>query len=259
MNVRQARILEILQASPALATLELARALNVSDETIRRDLRYLASAGAVEKFHGGVRLSQPLSEAPFTQRLRTRSEAKTRIAAACDVLIPDGATLFLDNSSSACFLARRLARRKGLTVITVSLQAASLLAEGGDGNRIIVPGGELRASDMTITGAAAIQFVARFSPAYFVMSVAAVSATRGCLDFDLFEAELKRALMPQAECVVMLADAAKFSIGGLVRSCGMDEVDVLISDAEPPSEVVAAMAPGARVVVANGDHVEAIA
>ncbi|MCK9258511.1 MAG: DeoR/GlpR family DNA-binding transcription regulator [Azoarcus sp.] len=253
MNIRQEKIVEILHGTPTLSILELARSLNVSDETIRRDLKRLADEGLIERFHGGARLSAENSEAPFKQRLRTRASSKHAIACASAELVAEDSTLFLDNSSTACFLARRLARRKGLTIITPSIQVARLLAEGGNGNRIIVPGGELRTSDMTMVGASAISFAAQFSPALFMLSVAALT-TGGCLDFDLYEAEYKRTLIPHAAQVVLLADASKFGGAGLVRTCSLDDIDVLVTDSQPPAELVQALAPGTRVIVADVNH-----
>ncbi|MBR0568492.1 DeoR/GlpR transcriptional regulator [Azoarcus sp. L1K30] len=253
MNIRQEKIVEILHGTSTLSILELARSLNVSDETIRRDLRRLADEGLIERFHGGARLSAENTEAPFKQRLRTRAPAKHAIACACAELIPEDCTMFLDNSSTACFLARQLARRKGLTIVTPSIQVARLLAERGNGNRIIIPGGELRTSDMTMVGASAISYAAQFSPALLVLSVAAVT-TAGCMDFDLYEAEFKRALIPHAAQVVLLADAGKFEGSGLVRTCGLDAIDILVTDAQPPETLAQAFAPRTRVIVAGVDH-----
>lgn len=250
MNLRQQRILETLAQTSALSTLDLARALQVSDQTIRRDLKPLAEEGVVEKFHGGVRLNTATVEPPFTQRLRTQAGAKQSIAAAFEATVADGATLFLDNSSTGCFVARLLARRSGLTIITMSLEAARILAEGGSSNRIILPAGELRTSDMTIVGRSAIDFAGRFAPDHFVMSVAALSETGDCMDFDLYESEFKSLLMPKAARVVLLVDAAKFATRGLVRSCGLNDIDLLVSDAAPPAWVARAMKPSASLIQA---------
>lgn len=250
LNARQQRILDCLAQAPARSTLDLARELQVSDQTIRRDLRTLAQDGAVEKFHGGVRLRADTSEPPFAQRLRTQAAAKDAIAQAFEPTVPDGATLFLDNSSTACFVARRLARRSGLTIVTLSLEAARILAEGGGENRVIVPGGELRASDMTLVGRSAIDFVARFAPDFFVMSVAAVTELGDCMDFDLYEAEFKALLMPRAAQVVLLADSSKFGASGLLRTCGLEAVDTLICDSPAPHWLRNALRPKAQLLEA---------
>ena len=79
-SLRQQQILTLLEERGKAAITYLAEQFDVSDETIRRDLKVLSTDGNVEKFHGGVRLSMPRSEAPFERRLREEIEAKTSIA-----------------------------------------------------------------------------------------------------------------------------------------------------------------------------------
>jgi len=86
-----------------------------------------------------------------------------------------------------------------------------------------------------------------------MLSVAALT-TGGCLDFDLYEAEYKRTLIPHAAQVVLLADASKFGSAGLVRTCSLDDIDVLVTDSQPPVELAQALAPRTRVIVANVNH-----
>lgn len=114
MNVRQKNLAAFLERSQTASVLELVEHFQVSDETIRRDLKVLADSQQIERFHGGVRFVGKEEEAPFAQRLRTRPQAKARLAALAAAQIPDGASLILDNSSSACFLARALAGKRGL-------------------------------------------------------------------------------------------------------------------------------------------------
>ncbi|MGU3495431.1 DeoR/GlpR family DNA-binding transcription regulator [Xanthobacteraceae bacterium A53D] len=237
-TLRQQQIIGWLRENQASTVLDLAEHFQVSDETIRRDLKTLAESGIVEKFHGGVRLNEMAWEAPFERRLLQQAGAKKRIAAAAAELIEDGTTILLDNSSSSCFLARELAaRRRGLTAITVSVEVASILSSAGPHHRIILPGGELRAEDRTLVGPSAIEFASRFTPSLFVMSVAAASAGRGCLDFDMFETEFKRAMIPLAERVMLLLDSSKYARQGLIHVCGWPAVNIFVSDAPPPEAI----------------------
>ncbi len=245
---RQQRLLALLGDGGKAAVVDLAARLDVSDETIRRDLRALAAEGLVEKFHGGVRRAASRTEAPFGRRLRTQTRAKTAIAAAAARQVRDGAVLLLDNSTSACFLARALLDRDAMTVLTISLEVAHVLTGPGSPHRVIVPGGELRASDRTFAGPGVIPFIERFAPSHFIASTAAASA-RGCQDVDLFEAEFKRAAIAIAGVAIMLLDASKFTRAGIVDVCDWSQVDVLVTDAEPP-EVVASQFNGALVVAA---------
>lgn len=229
---RQERILAHLGARGKAAIHFLAEEFGVSDETIRRDLKILSAEGLVEKFHGGVRLSTPRAEAPFARRLQENAAAKAAIAARTAAHIREGATLLLDNSSTACFLARELTRREPMTILTISLEIAQILNAEGAQHRVILPGGELRGADRTLTGAGTIAYLADFSPSCFVMSVAAGSP-RGAQDFDLFEVEFKRAMMARADETILMMDAGKFSRSGLIHVCDWSQLDVLVTDGAP--------------------------
>lgn len=254
LSARQERIVEILRSTPSTTTIELAVRLGVSGETVRRDLQVLADEGVVQKFHGGVSLHRDVQESPFQLRLRTNVGAKRRLAQQVSALLPDGASLVLDNSSTACFVAEALADRRGLTVATPSLEVARALANSGERHTVMLPGGTLRSSDMTLAGASALRFAAQLHPDYFVLSVAALSARGGCLDFDPFEVEFKQAVCPQAGTVIVVADASKFEAPGLITSLVWERVHVLVTDRAPQGNLAQAVS-GLRVVVAEPDPV----
>lgn len=231
-SLRQQQILTLLEERGKAAITYLAEQFDVSDETIRRDLKVLSTDGNVEKFHGGVRLSMPRSEPPFERRLREEIEAKTAIAMRAAEHIREGATILMDNSTTACFLARELVHRDQLTILTISLEIAQIFYASGNGHRVILPCGEVRGADRTIAGVGTVEYLSRFTPSYFVTSMVAGS-NKGCDDFDLFEAEFKRAMIPQADETIVLMDSSKFGKPGLIHVCDWSEVDVLVTDAPP--------------------------
>jgi len=251
LNIRQQSIAEWLQETHSASIQDLSEHFNVSDETIRRDLRQLAEQGLVEKFHGGVRINEASVEAPFQRRMRVMAEAKRQIGIAASSLIADEATVFLDNSSTACFLARQLNKRNNLTVITLSLEIANILSSSGQRNRVILPGGELRAEDQTLIGTDAIRFAAQFTPSMCFISVAAVNAEHGCMDFDLFESDFKRVVMPLAETVILLTDSSKFHKSGLIKVCDLSAFDMMVTDDDPPKDIADQMNHGVIVTAAD--------
>ncbi|AML53099.1 DeoR/GlpR family DNA-binding transcription regulator [Falsihalocynthiibacter arcticus] len=229
---RQEQILALLGARGKAAISYLADEFEVSDETIRRDLKALSEAGSVEKFHGGVRLPLPRAEASFDRRLSENSAAKAAIATRAAQHIREGATLLLDNSTTACFFAEELTRREPMTILTISLEIVQILNAGGGQHRVILPGGEVRCSDRTVTGAGTISYLSSFSPSYFIMSVVAGTAG-GCQDFDLFEVEFKRAMIACADETILMMDSSKFGKSGLIHVCDWSDVDVLVTDGAP--------------------------
>ena len=250
LSARQERIVEILRATPSITTAELAQRLTVSGETVRRDLQALADDGIVQKFHGGVSLHRDVQESPFQLRMRTNVSAKRRLARQVSALLPDGCSIVLDNSSTACFVAEALAERRGLTVATPSLEVARALAQSGERHTVMLPGGTLRSSDMTLAGANALRFATQLHPDFLIASVASLSARGGCLDFDPFEVEFKQAVQPHAGTVIVVADASKFEAAGLITSLPWPNVQVLVVDQALPEDLARATE-GVRVVVAE--------
>jgi DeoR/GlpR family transcriptional regulator of sugar metabolism len=133
--LRRAQILELIQRSGGVSVGELARAHDVSPITVHRDLEQLAREGLVERVHGGARAVRAADGAnqiatAWSQRVKQAGAAKAAIAARAAELIDNGCTVFLDASSSALALARRLMERppNELTLVTNS---PAIVYEGG--------------------------------------------------------------------------------------------------------------------------------
>jgi len=207
-------------------------------------------------FDGGVTPApRTVQELPrFLLRLRTNVGVKRRLAQLVSKLLPDGASIVLDNSSTACFVADALAERRGLTVATPSLEVARALARSGDRHTVMMPGGTLRSSDMTLASASALRFATQLHPDYMVVSVAALSARGGCLDFDPFEVDFKQAVCMHAGTVIVVADSSKFEAPGLITSLPWADVQVLVTDCALPADLAHACA-GIRLVIAEATEV----
>jgi DeoR family glycerol-3-phosphate regulon repressor len=249
LSVRQLEILRLVRAQGRMSVAALAARLEVSEETVRRDLRPLAADGLVLKTHGAVVLPDPLTEPPLKRRMLENVEAKARIARAAAAEIEDGDSVMLDTGSTTIFVARELSARRGLTTITNSTEAARILA-AAESARVFLAGGELRADDGAIFGPQALALVAQFVARTAILSIGGVDATHGFTDFDVREAEFSQALMERVERVIVVADHSKFHRRGFARVCGFDRIDMLITDAPPPPDMAAKLAEGrVRVTV----------
>ena len=230
-SARQAKIMKTLDFEGACSVTELARQLAVSDETIRRDVKAMANRGLVERVHGGVTLPQLLREPAFRKRLDQNAEAKMRIAQRVAALVRNGDSLMLDTGSTTAYVARALADHRDLLVVTNCTDIARRLAGR---NRVYLAGGELRADDGAVFGAAAIGFVEQFRVRYGVLSIGAIDAPDGLMDYYLQEAEFSRAVIARADQTLVVADHSKFGIRAPVRVCSIGEVACLITDRPPP-------------------------
>ncbi len=233
---REMEILEELKILGSCRIQDLARRLDVSEETIRRNVRSLAEQGIVRKVHGGVYLAEAVQEPTFSQRMNVNPDAKRRVAAAVAARIRNGDSLILDIGSTTAFVARALRNHHDLFVVTNSIAVAQSLATRNN-NRVFMAGGELRPHDAGAFGREAINFVRQFNVQHAILSAAAIDATTGFMLFDMQEAEFSREIMRRSNHVLVAADSSKF--GGLapIRIAPPEDVDLLITDAAPPADL----------------------
>ncbi|MGB7270427.1 MAG: DeoR/GlpR family DNA-binding transcription regulator [Albidovulum sp.] len=247
---RQDEIMKLLETRGSIAIAELAVAMDVSLETVRRDVKPLQAAGALIRMHGAVALAGQTGEAPFQKRMGEGAEAKRAIARSLAATIRDGDAVMLDTGTTTSYLARALMGHRRLVVVTNSSDIARTLATV-NGNRVYMAGGELRPDNGAAFGPSALEFIARFFVAHSVISAGAVDAS-GVMDFDLDEAEFARAVLSRGERRVVVTDHSKFGRRGLISVCGFDGVTDLITDAAPSSAISEALqAAGTKLTVAG--------
>lgn len=248
-TVRQTAIMSEIASTGSCTVADLARRLHVSGETIRRDIKRLASQGLLRKVHGGATLPGPLHEDSFEQRMTQNAAAKQTIGRAAAAHIADGETLSFDTGTTTACVARALIGRRGLTVVTNSLDIARAMAGT---SRVFMAGGELHAELGAGLGPAAVEFVSQFRVRTAFLSVGAIDAEDGLTDFDMAEARFSRALIEAAERVVVVADHSKFGKRALVRACELDAIDMLITDAPPPPDLAGKLDEAGVVVEVAG-------
>ena len=228
---REVELLETLRSLGGSArNAALAEAMGVSEETVRRTVKALAKAELVQRVHGGVYLSNGDGFGPVKSRMSRNASQKARIGAATAALIPDGASVFLDVGSTTAYVAERLRDHRGLTVVTNALTIAQTLA-GRGGGRVFLAGGELREVELGSFGAAALEFIARFSIDFAVLSVDGIDMRDGYLMSGSAEAEMSRAVASHARRVIVVADNSKFSQSAPLVAFPAERPDILVTDA----------------------------
>ena len=211
---------------------EMAEQLNVSRETIRRDLKELELEGQLRCTYGGAIRAQSEGDQPVSRRLKVNARQKATIARYAARLVRDDTTIFVDAGTTTLALARHLVNRDRVRVFTNSLDIAQLLA-GGSVAEVCVVGGRVRPDYRAMLGALTIEAVERhvFDAAF--ISVAAVDYTHGFMDYGQDEASLRRVLARHANEIVMMADSAKFGCTASVRTLELRQVHRLVTDAAP--------------------------
>jgi DeoR family glycerol-3-phosphate regulon repressor len=227
----------------------LARELAVSDETIRRHVRPLVAEGLLRKTHGEVVLAAGGVEPPFHRRLQHQAAAKRAIARAVADRVDDGQTVMLDTGSTTAYVAQALAARHELTVITNGVEIARALV-GRNGHRVYLAGGELTAELAAAVGAEALAFLEPFRADLAILSIAAIDAAEGLMNFELAEARIARAMIDRASRTVVAADGSKFGLRAAVRVAPLSAVGLLVTDRAPPPPFAAQLAEARVEVVA---------
>lgn len=230
---RRALVLEQIQRSGGAAISELSERLGISQSTIRRDLDYLTQQGYLERTHGGalVRTAVRSTFEPDSEiATHVARIAKVAIGAAAARAIKPRQSVLFDSSSTVLEAARALAaRRIPFTAVTNDLAIATALASNVDVN-LIVAGGTLRPRSMTLIGEPGAIFLAGLH--VDVALLGAHSLAGGALSETSTEvAATKRLIARGAERRIVLADHSKFASPAFCRVIGLEEIDLLITDA----------------------------
>ncbi len=239
-NQRQQEIISALRrAGGSLRIQALAAELEVSEETVRRNLKSLAKTGIIDKVHGGARLSDHPDEGDFKHRLALRPDAKQKIARQAASLIPNGSSLFLDIGSTTSFIADALRDHEELLVVTNSISVAYKLATRNN-NRVFMAGGELRSEDGGVFSTQAREFAGNFKTDFSILSAAGITSESGFMLFDLHEAEYSRTIISNSKTRIMAADSSKFGRSAPITACDPSLIDILVCDEPAPEDIVTA-------------------
>ena len=234
---RHADILRIVREDGTTAITSLAKRLAVSAESIRRDVKPLTETGALVRVHGAVALPHHLFEAPFDRRMRENADAKRTLARFMAAKIEDGDTLMLDTGTTTSILARELLSKTSLTVITNSSDIARTLSTV-NGNTVFMAGGELRGDNGAAFGPTAIDFIGKFRVRHAIISIGAIDAQTGPMDYDLGEAQFAKAVLAPGERATIITDHSKLGRSGLVKVCDFGDFDCLITDKCPEDGIL---------------------
>lgn len=240
-KARQAGIADVIGQEGQMSVEALADRFGVSAETIRRDLAQLAEGGLVQKVHGGAKRLRLLSEGSFQERMTENAAAKRIIAEKLVQLVEPGDTLFIDTGSTTLIAAEALAGVGGLTVITNSLRIAQVLGAAPAGNRVFLLGGSFNAANDQTVGPVALAQIAAFQADRALLTVAGFDADAGATDADFDESQLARAMIENAEQLVLLVDGSKFGRKAAFRVCPARRVDLLVTDRDPDPAFQAAL------------------
>lgn len=224
---------------------DLAENFGVSEMTVRRDLGALARDGKLERVHGGAMESEP----GFSQIEVERFDIKDRLGAAAAARVEDGQTVMIDIGTSTLQLARHLHGRR-ITVVTTNLAVVEELLPDPDID-LVLPGGIVRRNYRSLVGVLAEDSLRQLKSDIAFLGTSGVDMEMGVWDTTMVEVPIKRLMIAGADEVVLIADIAKFSMTGMVRICGPESIDHIVTDAPLPAACRSAVdAAGIEVTIA---------
>ncbi len=228
---RHGEILTRLRSAGRVGVAEVAAVLQVSDETIRRDLKQLEEQGLLRRIHGGAVPQRLDRDRPLTERGRIAPREKARVAALAERLVQDGLSVFIDTGTSTLALARQIKGRQ-LAVTTNSIDVALTLADGPA--TVAMTPGTVRAKDHALVGYETVAYAQRYFFDVAFMGISACDIDHGWMDYEEHESVLRRALKKQARRTVILADSGKFGRQANINTFALDAPLTLVTDRPPP-------------------------
>lgn len=212
---------------------ELSDRFGVSTVTVRSDLDLLEAEGGLQRVRGGaVRRARP--EQSFEQTSTEAGPAKAQIARRAVAEVKDGDTLLLDVGTTTTAIARELVAQshlQGLTVFTNSLTIALELERAADRVGVVVTGGTLRPLQHSLVDPLATVLLDGISAEVAFIGCNGVHPEAGVTNVNLPETTVKRAFLRAARRRIVVADGSKLGDIRLARVCGLDDVDLLVTDA----------------------------
>ena len=239
-------ILELLWQRGRLDVESTARALQVSAATVRRDFDSLAVQQMLTRTHGGAISNSTASELPLRYKTARHAPEKRRIAEAAAALVSHGMVVGLTGGTTTTEVARSLATRADLAsdgegAVTVVTNAVNIANELTLRNhvKIVVTGGVARPSSYELIGPLAVRTLDELALDMAIVGVDALDPELGAMAYNEGEAGINRLLAERAQKVVVVTDSSKLTRRALARICPVDQVDVLVTDADAPADIVA--------------------
>lgn len=248
---RRNEIIDLISRQHTIKNSELIERYGISIETVRRDLEYLEQQGYLRRVYGGAVATASLgSEQEYAVRTSLRAHEKNAIAAEAAKLVSSEDSIYLGVGTTVQAMAPLLKGLHSLTVFTNALRTAVELSDA-PGCSVILPGGQLRAKDLTLSGFPAEENFARFNVDKAFIGIGGITES-GITDFHSAEACIHRQLIRNARQSIVLADSDKLGLRAVVNVCPLNEIDIVITDSNAPKPIVRALEQaGVRVILAK--------
>ncbi|WP_299823745.1 DeoR/GlpR family DNA-binding transcription regulator [uncultured Pontibacter sp.] len=227
---RQAFIIKQINLHNKVLSSDLSMKLNVSEDTVRRDLNELAESGKVLKVHGGA-LSKSFHY-PFQQVDVYAKESKKEVAGKIVQMLQDGMTVLMGGGTTMIEVARMVPDNLKCTFFTVSPLVALELAERSN-STVILLGGQLSKSSQIIIGSQVINQLAEIKVDLCILGTNSLSIADGLTDSDWEVVQVKKAMIRAAKKTAIMSIAEKLGSNQNMKVCDLNAIHYLVTDLSP--------------------------
>ncbi len=232
---RHKYILSTLQKEGFVKVVDIAKKLDVTTVTIRKDLKALEEKGLLYRTHGSASPFNPhITDRNVKEKEKIRIKEKQLIGMAAAGLIEEDDSIIINSGSTGCAFAERIVPKGNLTVVTSCIKVTSILSEK-EGVNILQLGGTLHRSSMAVFGSYTLSFLENITCSKVFLGVDGVDPDFGVTTSNVEEAELNRAMMNVSLKTIVLCDSSKFGRKGFGKICNLDKIDVVVTDEGIPS------------------------
>jgi len=227
-ETRHNHILSELSKRGEISALTIAKLLNVSLATIRRDLNELDIRGSLKRTHGGAKLKNGLEEIPFNRKINKNLVEKKNISILAASIIEDGKIIGCTGGTTVTHILSMFKNRK-ITIVTNAVNIAYMLAPF-EKTEIILSGGVIRPKSYEIIGTDTIKTISRFIFDIALIGVNGISSKYGLTTYNIEEAEIASLIIERSKKVWVVADYSKFGVTTPAIIAPLSKVDVIITD-----------------------------
>ena len=245
---RKDQILLYVKERGSATIAEMAGAHDVSEMTVRRDIGKLVDLGLVIRTPGGAMLAPSGSmEKSYLERSARMAHAKDAIGREAARLVKSGETLVLDSGTTTRCVARHLAFKSDIAVVTPSLAVLEELA-GGSSIEVRLTGGAYRRSSHDLSGGSVVEYLSGIYADKVFFGAAALSFTKGVMNFD---AEMPKVFLKSGRERILVIDSSKVGNEAVYRLCAVEKCDLVITDSDIDGAHLAQLRSLTSVIVAG--------
>lgn len=226
---RQKKIIDLLMIHKVMKITELTEELEVSIDTLRRDLNLLTKQGKIEKIYGGVKLVEAkFGESTIDERMISHLKEKNAIAQKCSEFINDGDCIYLDSGSTTYQIAKYIKNKKKLTVVTNSIPVVLELMNSDV--ELIIIGGKIRHQEQSVV---TYEYLFNFSELNILKAficASGITIEKGISDYNVEEAITRKKMIELSKEIFVAADSTKFGKDVTIGIASLDQINYIITD-----------------------------